>query len=64
MFKKINCIYNNKGAWCTNQKIKKSLFGIGARCCSEHNDIDCDEKVEHTKKENIAPPAPIQKPKN
>ena len=24
----VNCIYNDQGAWCTNEKIKRSLFGI------------------------------------
>ena len=33
---KINCKYNKQGAWCTNKKIKRSLFGIGARCCVEY----------------------------
>jgi hypothetical protein len=42
MLIKINCIYNNRGAWCVNKNIKRSLFGIGARCCIEYpykNDI-------------------------
>lgn len=29
----VNCIYNNDHAWCVNKNIKKSLLGIGARCC-------------------------------
>lgn len=29
----INCIYNDSGAWCKNVTIKRSLFGLGARCC-------------------------------
>jgi hypothetical protein len=28
---KINCKYNDNGAWCTNKKIKRPLFGLGAR---------------------------------
>jgi hypothetical protein len=31
--RKINCIYNDNHAWCTNKNIKRSIFGIGARCC-------------------------------
>ena len=44
MIIKVNCKYNDKGAWCTNKNIKRSLFGIGARCCSEYNNISCDLK--------------------
>lgn len=29
----INCKYNDNGAWCKNLNIKRSLFGLGARCC-------------------------------
>ena len=31
---KINCIYYNRG-FCENKLIKRSLFGIGPRICSE-----------------------------
>lgn len=32
----INCIYNDRGAWCKNKKVKRCLFGIGARECIEY----------------------------
>lgn len=32
---RINCQHNDRGAWCKHKKIKRSLFGIGARCCIE-----------------------------
>ena len=32
-FKGPNCIYNKNNAYCTNKNIKKSLFGLGMRCC-------------------------------
>lgn len=51
--KKINCEYNDKSAWCTNKNIKRSLFGLGARICLEHNDKECLLKVERVKKSNI-----------
>lgn len=35
---KINCIYNSDVSWCTNKNIKRSLFGVGARCCVLHDD--------------------------
>lgn len=38
---KVNCKYNDDGAWCINKEIKRSLFGIGTRCCSEFNDKKC-----------------------
>ena len=34
MLTRINCIYNDDGGWCKNKKIRRSLFGIGARCCA------------------------------
>ncbi len=37
----VNCIYNEKGAWCTNLNVKRSLFGLGARCCSEYKELSC-----------------------
>lgn len=30
---KVNCKYNDQGAWCKNSNIKRSLWGLGARCC-------------------------------
>ena len=57
MQKKVNCKYNDKGAWCTNKKIKRSLLGIGARCCIEFNDKECDLKEIRTKK-GKPPPRP------
>lgn len=56
-----NCIYNDRGAWCTNKNIKKSLFGLGARCCVEFYDCaDCIHKVGH--KRPTAPPPPPKPP--
>ncbi len=39
-----NCVYNDNGAWCTNKSVKRSLFGIGARCCIAYGKLsttDC-----------------------
>lgn len=49
---RVNCIYNDQGAWCTNKCVKRSLFGIGARCCSEYpyRTGKCGVKVEHPRK--------------
>lgn len=60
MQKKINCKYNDSGAWCTNKNIKRSLFGIGARCCVEFSgeQFQCDLKEIRTLK---AKPPPIPK---
>lgn len=43
---KIYCKYNDRGAWCKNKNVKRSLLGIGARCCSEYSDkpIECTLK--------------------
>ena len=61
MISKINCKFNNNGAWCTNKNIKRSLLGIGARCCSEYPYINkkCEFKEFRTKK-RAYPPAPIK----
>lgn len=55
MDKKVNCKYNEKGAWCNNKNIKRSLFGLGARCCIEFHDGVCPVKEKTTRK---APPPP------
>lgn len=60
MILKINCKHNNKGAWCTNKNIKRSLFGLGARCCIEHNDGVCELKEKFKKG---APPPLIRRSK-
>ena len=52
---KINCVHNDQGAWCTNKKVKRSLFGIGARVCCEYNGKKCELKEKTTRK---APPPP------
>jgi hypothetical protein len=53
----INCIYNDKGAWCKNENVPKSFFGIGSRCCKEFNGCEkCEFKEEHTRAK--APPPP------
>jgi len=57
MIKRINCKHNDNGAWCTNINVKRSLFGIGARCCSEYNDKECNLKELRAKKGN-PPPRP------
>jgi len=49
MNRHINCKYNDQGAWCTNKQIKRSLFGLGARCCCEYDDKKCEYKVEYKK---------------
>ena len=33
---KVNCKYNDHGAWCRNENVKRSLWGLGARCCIEY----------------------------
>ena len=58
----INCFYNDRGAWCKNKNIKRSLLGIGARCCKEFPDFlktTCSFKIEQ--KRPTPPPAPKRK---
>lgn len=56
MIKKINCIYNENNAFCTHKNVKRSLCGLGARVCLEHNDKPCKFKVSLHK--SAAPPPP------
>ena len=30
---RINCTFNDQGEWCKNENVKRSLWGVGARCC-------------------------------
>jgi len=55
----INCIYNEDGAWCTNAKVKASLWGFGARCCVEYPPSDrvCEFKEAHRPPANMPPAA-------
>ena len=59
MQRKINCKYNDNDVWCTNKNIKRSLFGIGVRCCVEFNDKECNLKEVRTLKGK--PPRPTRK---
>lgn len=62
---RINCKYNDRGAWCTNKNIKRSLFGIGARCCVLYPDgISCKYQEKYEKpKVSIPPHPPLPKEK-
>jgi len=45
VIKNINCIYSDNGIYCKNNKIKRSLFGFGARVCKNVDsfwDDKCD----------------------
>ena len=58
---KVNCIYNDQGAWCNNENVKRILCGIGTRCCIEFGSFEktCKYRKEYTKPP--APPPPPQK---
>ena len=56
---KINCIWNDQGAWCKNKEIKRSLFGLGARCCIEYgSNKTCQLKKLRPKPLPSPPPPP------
>jgi hypothetical protein len=61
---KINCEYNDQVAWCKHEKVKRSLWGFGARCCTIHPNLfsRCDYQVKH--KRPGAPPSPQQRKNN
>jgi len=35
-----HCLHSDNTAWCKNKNIKRSLFGIGARCCKIYPYMD------------------------
>jgi len=43
MQKNVNCKFNDSRAWCTNEDMPRSIFGIGARCCCEFMGKKCDK---------------------
>ena len=54
---KVNCVDNDRGAWCKNKNIKRSLWGLGARCCTEYDNQyfkKCEYKKPH-KRMKVAP---------
>lgn len=51
----INCKSNDRGAWCKDTRIKKSLFGFGARCCL----VFCGERCRYQDK-HTRPPPPLR----
>ena len=50
-----HCLHSDNSAWCKNKNIKKSLFGLGARCCKIYPSLD-ENKCEFF--ETKLPPKP------
>ena len=62
MIRNINCKWNDQGAWCKNKKVKRSLFGIGARCCVEYDRTEiCSFKESMVKPPSPPPPPTLKK---
>jgi hypothetical protein len=56
MIRNVNCIYTDDHAWCINKNIKRSLCGLGARCCVKYyNNVKCEFQVKHKRPD---PPLP------
>ena len=55
---KVNCKSNDRGAWCKDKRIKRSLFGIGARCCILYNNqvSKCEFQEKYKKPNYVAVP--------
>lgn len=63
---RINCVYNDNGAWCKNKNVKRSLFGLGSRCCINYpyeNKKHCKFKKTYEKTPIKLPPCPLKKEK-
>ena len=50
---KVNCIHN--GAWCKNKNVSRSLFGLGARVCSQYYGKKCEYKEKYKLSASPAP---------
>jgi hypothetical protein len=56
--KNVNCIWNDRDL-CKNEKIKRSLFGIGSRRCIEYRSCgECKLKQPYIKPKCPTPPPP------
>lgn len=58
MMVNINCKQNNQGAWCKDKRIKRSLFGFGARCCVIYPNWSGDCEYQDKAPKPTAPPPP------
>lgn len=57
----IDCKDNDQGAWCKNKKIKRSLFGLGARLCVLYPGLNgkvCEYQIKQPRPLPPAPPPP------
>ena len=43
----INCRQNDQGVWCKDSRVKRSLFGIGARMCPVFESKQCEFQIEY-----------------
>lgn len=48
---KINCIKNDSGVLCKDKRIKRSLFGIGARVCKVAENQECEYQDKYPRPE-------------
>lgn len=49
----VNCSSNKNGAWCNDKRVKRSLFGLGARVCSVFNGKECPFQKSHIRKDLV-----------
>jgi hypothetical protein len=59
---RINCVYNDRGAWCKNKKIKRKL-GFLARVCLEFpgEKGGCPYITPHERPDLVPTPRPPRK---
>lgn len=59
----VNCKFNDNHAWCNNKNIKRSLFGLGARCCKVYpngKEDNCEYNEKYPRP-ILHPPSPRRK---
>lgn len=54
VLRKIDCKKSIDGVWCSDKRIKRSLFGFGARCCVMVDGESC--KYQETTPRPSSPP--------
>lgn len=57
----VNCKQNEGHAWCKDKRVKRSLFGIGARVCCVSNGDKCPYQDPYPRPNISPPPSPYKK---
>lgn len=51
----INCQQNDRGAWCKDKRVRRSLLGIGVRCCKIFEGDVCEYQKLYARPDPVPP---------